>query len=504
MKSFEELEGEFNHVLVTLVDEAQNASGSLSLKRRDTSIQLASQNHLVHVRTQNGWFELVLRWGPTTILLHKALTQRVNTRGMGASVERVETIFPNVVIFNAQNLPAPGRVKAVRFQLEKLHLFFYHQIVERHSLHDVSREVLSSLEALRNRDGAAGRGRRVHEYDLFNPRELYVVHTIDQVLEFRIQTARYIVWWGSTSRAPALQSIDLQHYPVAEVIFDEPTGIDEALDAVWAWQRFLNQLAFQELPLKAMSFGNDAAPTDAEVYIPNLVDAEAGEVRLLAGDLPLANFSDRDAFAACLEAWLEKERQRKEFRIGVNRVLEKMDAIVSVDQIVALCAALESLEEFDSISQISDAEIALLAGAAEAAALENGIAANADRLRGILKLLKHTSLPKRMKMIGKALSRHIPAEDAELIFESARQLRTSGAHGSSTEFKIQNLAPTIAGLAAMLVLFDLVTCGVPINAMGDRRILPMRKVYEVIEYLKRENAHGDPQSLQGAAHQRPK
>jgi hypothetical protein len=48
-------------------------------------------------------------------------------------------------------------------------------------------------------------------------------------------------------------------------------------------------------------------------------------------------------------------------------------------------------------------------------------------LRGLLTLLKHTSLPKRMKLVAKALKQHIPVGDSELVFEYARNLRTSGA-----------------------------------------------------------------------------
>jgi hypothetical protein len=47
MKSFKELETDYHHSLVTLVDSAQAASGSLSLDKRNASLQLSAAKGLI-------------------------------------------------------------------------------------------------------------------------------------------------------------------------------------------------------------------------------------------------------------------------------------------------------------------------------------------------------------------------------------------------------------------------------------------------------------------------
>lgn len=99
----------------------------------------------------------------------------------------------------------------------------------------------------------------------------------------------------------------------------------------------------------------------------------------------------------------------------------------------------------------------------------------AARLRGILSLLQHQSLPQRLKALSRLLESIVPPKEAAAACALALKLRTFETHGDHLdEMAVPMIPATVDMLASMCVLWDLTSCGMPAEA-SDRKLTAARR-----------------------------
>ena len=87
----------------------------------------------------------------------------------------------------------------------------------------------------------------------------------------------------------------------------------------------------------------------ADIYLPNSSKKEsANRHRFHPSNVPFNRWEDRDKLAEAMRLWLEREPERQTFRVLLDHVLEERDRRSSIEDVVSLCAAVDSLEELKS------------------------------------------------------------------------------------------------------------------------------------------------------------
>lgn len=477
MKSFEELEEQHQRSPLQVDDpKISDASGLLILAREKSEVVLSSSKPLTHTTDDSGWFDLRVRASNgEIILLRNAVT--LETTSYGARNAFLEKIFPNIVVFRADHLGKDTRIIAITFSFPALKYFFYYQYFEWLGIHNADQKDLAILKKMRR----AHRSRP----DFSHPTELYVIHRSPRYLiRFQAGDRKYSVFSGHSSVGPSWNNIEVRTQPFATISFGTSVTIDEAIDHIWEWKRFFEQVSFQPLNVETISANSKGRRPNvsSDIYLPN-VSTERADIH--PGDIPLNLWKDRAPLSRGMQSWLSKEPERRPFRVAIARVIDRSRERASLDDIVTLCAAVESLTEFQEDSQLSSTQIDVLASAAQTAAVEQGIEVNPDRIRDLLQLLRSQSLPRRLKLLGRKLQPSIPKSDTELVMEVVRRLRTITAHGQSLkEIKLPQVAPAVQALLGMCVLYDLTTCSIPIKAREHSHIMAMKQVSRAIKKLR--------------------
>ena len=130
-----------------------------------------------------------------------------------------------------------------------------------------------------------------------------------------------------------------------------------------------------------------------------------------------------------------------------------------------LSAGIESLPELDSASPYSNEDIQALAEGAACAAKEAKIDVEIARLQGLLGMLRKQNLARRLKLLGNTI-RPLLSHDHAAVISSVRAIRNATAHGNAgVEALIPKLSPTTHALAAMCVIWDQETSGLPVAAL---------------------------------------
>lgn len=484
MRSAAEFEKRYASVPVRLAMKGRSGSGVLSLAGPDTQVTLSSSEYQRERDPHTGWFDLVLEQNNgAKILLHNALT---NTTGMphGERREWEYRIFPNLVVLDAEQILPSGKVRSISFTADGLEDIFYYELAEWQSLHGAPARTLKALRNLRSIEKVYPR-----DYEYFSPRDVYLLHRLPRVLRERVGDRIYEIWLGLSERHHH-NALTLAPRAIATLRFDRAVPLDTALDAVWAWRRFFQQLAMKPLPFGEMSCRGSGRrqQRSSDLYFPNMEQdapkASRHPIEFRASHVPYGQWKHRRKFAEAMRRWLEADERRRLFRARVDRVLEQMRHETSSRLVMDLCAAIESLTELKGPSAVSDKDVAAIADAAGAAAAKATPPIPKDRVRGLLALLQHQSLPQRMKLLAAALEPELDKADAREIIKSARDLRNFEAHGSYwDEMTMPLVAPTLDALASLCVFWDLKTSGFP-AAFDDRELLAARRTDWAARELK--------------------
>lgn len=481
MEKFSELERDFGRRAVQMIEDGVvKASGYLALARENTEVVLSSPVQIGHSRNEKGWFDLRLRAGTSAILLEKALSVHSTSFVSHEDTSQwaiEEKIFPNIIIFNIPNIDAEYKVKSVSFALSGFKYFFYYQYFEWIGLSGAKKNSIKNLKNLRSKNSAR---------DFFQPSDLYVAHhPPEHLIKFKIAKRTYSVWARYRKTAPGWDELRVDAEPIASINFDEPVSTDDALDYVWQWRRFFSQLAMQPLNIEGISFrsADQSIFSEASVYLPNIA---VESLDLHPGDLPLNRWKDHEGLQASMKMWLSKDDDRRLFRIAIDRVIDRSRKRISLDDILTICAGIESASDFSEEISISTHQISAIADAARKAAQDNGVDIN--RLRGVLDLLRHQSLPRRLTLLGRTLESIFNKANIDSTFKAVLELRTIAAHGKSIEeISMPKMAPAIETLLGLCVAYDLTTCGIPSQANDGLAILALRQARRSIIGLKHLN-----------------
>jgi hypothetical protein len=452
VKTFRTLEAEHQRTPIRLAGPDLDGAGVLTIAGRRTEVIIATSTMLKCAPDRDGLFDLHLTAGNgNAILLHDAL--RLETRGpnFGAGGYQ-ERIFPNIVVFDANHLTENSRVGAITFGAEKLGHFFNYEYIEEQPLFNYTPEIRSSLRKLRS----LPRG-HTRKYDLFRPREVYIVHNAPRILRFRIDDRVYEVYTLLTANGPGWNQLHIRADPLARVVFDRPVTIEESLDRVWEWRRFFAQIAMEQLPFKSITARsrNSLHRQEASLYLPNLdedIEAEQRPFDFHPGDALLNRWGDRALLAGAMRGWLESEPRRHLFRVNIDGVIEQMHIRSSTDSIMALCAAIDGLSEFDLKSTFSDVDIEKLVVGAALGATEGQVDVSKDRLRGLLGQLRHNGLSSRLALLAERVAPFLDREQCRLVANSAMSFRALAAHGQlRSGMALPKLPRTIEALVSMCV-----------------------------------------------------
>jgi hypothetical protein len=253
--------------------------------------------------------------------------------------------------------------------------------------------------------------------------------------------------------------------PVARIAFGKAITIDDAMNALWDWRRFFVQIAFEELLPTAISARHRSAKRGyyADFYLPNLLRSgqhEHSPHSFHPADVPLNRWKDRNKLSHLMQAWLEKSKERRVFRIFLDHVIARRNRRSSIEDVVSLCSGIDSLKEILAPSTLTKKDIDVLSKAAIAAAVEHEIDVAHPRIRNILGNLRGSSLRLKMESI---LSKAVPSlSDVEqkTLIDAGLQLRQMAAHGTATsEMTSPFTSPVVEALTAACVLYDVRSTG---------------------------------------------
>lgn len=493
MKRFDEIEQRHGSSPVVTDEKSYAGSGTLILNKDKSEAVIQSDQPLLGHADDDGWFELRLK-GPNgrAILLHNALITSSTQHHSHTGRSYEEHIYPNSVVLGADALVNGNKVESIAFTMRDLGLFFHYQHVESHFLIDAPKDLLAALRRLRSkRDGP---------YDLFKPRELFVVHQFPKVFTFKANGHQYEIFIGSTQSGLGWEKIDFQTDPIASIIFDKPVGIDEAIDAAWQWKRFFGLVALRPVPWTSLSArsGRGRKRREAEFYLPNHED-DPLDMRqpfsLWLGNVPLNRWAERRTLADVMRRWIEKEDERRRFRSSIENVAKHMRQRSSLDDIVTLCAGIESLTELKGKPALSASQAKLIAEGAIAAAKAHDIPIEDARIRGVIGGLQNQSLGQRLKILFEGLSSVVPTAQAKILTSAVLELRQIAAHGVSPgEDVMPKTTPAIEGLACACALYDLVTCGMPTRTASAQRVGLLSHLTSAIFQLEQIKNHKAPGS----------
>jgi hypothetical protein len=246
--------------------------------------------------------------------------------------------------------------------------------------------------------------------------------------------------------------IDVRTQPIARISFARPVPIDAAISRCWDWKQFFEQVALQPFSIEAISVRSktDRKKPGAIVYLPNVEHSDAD---MNAAYIPLNTWDERKALTAAMRHWMQKQEIRRLFPVAIARVIDRSRKRIALDDVVAMCAAIESLSELDEGSKISPGQLQALVTATQSSAAQLKLDVPPARIQGVLALLQHQSLPRRLTMLKKATQHLVSKADSELVTASANTLRTIAAHGHAPPAAVlPKIAPTVK------VCLDYVCC----------------------------------------------
>ena len=488
MKYFTELEKDHSNTNVKLKYRDVSVSGVLSVAGADTSVKISMSEPFEFDTDTNGWFDMTLSSGSgDKLFLHNALQSGTTSYGL-KGLHHEASIFPNYIAFGAHHLSETGHLTTIGFELEGLERFFHFGVIERHHLHKVKPEIIQNIKSLRHQ-----RGQFSKDYDFYFPEQVWLLHRLPRVQNFRVGDRVYEIHIGITYSL-SWNEPKLKFTPLALIHFDEPVSIGDALGHVWDWRRFFCQISMVQYRYQGIWARFKRRPRGyASLYLPNLRERTKRKDQYLPhGNLdPLNGWKSRRELAGIMERWLSQQGERRVFRANLDYVISEMGHTASPDHIALLCAGIESVNDFDSVSPYSKSDIAKLVEGAAAAGLAAGVDVQIDRLRGLLGLLRKDNVRHRIKALQSAIRTLVPNE-WELILEPTQKIRNARVHGSSgLEQLMPNLSPTTHALAGMCVIWDQRTSGLPFEKLTVG-LTSQGVVREAIENLQQANAGYPP------------
>ena len=461
MHPFDKIAAENSTLPVSVVGKPA-IRGFIKLDGRKTRIELSSTKFFHFKTDDHGWCDLALR-GPKglRITAHNAVFSGAgNSWGSGRRQMHHASIFPNMLIMDSRGHSAEGKVAQISFYLEGFNNFFHYQYTEQLRSFDLDSEAKNFLKSLRYSDE--------NEFDTFDISHIYICHSPREVLQFENEGRKYSIWSGGRGTFLDWHGINLTIEHGATIEFQTPVTLDEALDRVYEWRQFFNQMAMVPLSITALSIAasNRKRAVEGEMYIPYLTEQK--EVRkgiygLHPLHIPLNRWEDRETLANCMKSWLSASAARRAFRGRVDGVIEHMQKGTRQSDISELCAGIDSLVE---LAQKSTLPMNLIESAANAAFQAFGNEVNnisVERIQGMLGQMQNPSLSEKIMALAAQAFPENYKRDTDLVIKLANKIRQDAVHRAAVRDQLNSvLQPVVDALACMCVAFDLRQSGVPV------------------------------------------
>jgi len=372
-------------------------------------------------------------------------------------------IFANIVILEADDISDKCEVRGLYFRFDGIDQFFNYDYIEWISTNSFEKRARQHTLNLRRDAQRRLRAKDLHRtYDFSSPTDVVVVHKPGRIVRFRVGEAKYEIGLAmSTGVGLRRANVDISH--VARINFDKAVSIELALNRLLEWQRIFAQLSFQpvtttEISLKEKTTSN--VPW-AHLYLPNSTSPNDSTFRRKTSfvKFPYFEWKERGKFSGLMEAWVDSEELRRRFRAEVDSVIRTIHERYSLNDIVTLCTAIESLPFSQSQPEYTDDQLSTIADAVEKSATEYHIKIDSERVAGVLKLLNFKSLQWRIKEVISKSNVNLTGKEKKSLLNAVARLRRAAAHGSEpTEYDMLRIGPTTVALAAVCVIYDLVTC----------------------------------------------
>lgn len=461
MKPFDQIAAENATIPVSVVGKP-TIHGFLKLDGRKTSIGLSSTKFFHFETDEHGWSDVALL-GPKglRITAHNAVFSGTGQSwGRGHRKMYHASMFPNMLIMDSRGHSTDGKVAQISFCLTGFNNFFHYQYTEQLSSFDLDDRSKSLLKSLRYSEE--------NKFDNFDLSHIYICHSPREVLQFEIEDRKYSIWSGGRGTFLDWHGINLSVEHGATVEFKTPVSLDEALDRVYEWRQFFNQMAMVPLSISAISVAatNRKRAAEGEVYIPYLTETKKirrGLYGLRPAHIPLNRWEDRDRLASCMRSWLSASESRRAFRGRIDDVIEHMQRGTRQSDISELCAGIDSLVELKQKSALPKKMIESASKAAFLAFGESAPSITVERISGMLGQMQNRSLSEKMLALAAVAFPENYQTDAELIISLANKMRQDAVHRAAVRDQLNSaLQPVVEALACLCIAFDLGQSGVPI------------------------------------------
>jgi len=468
-----------DNITVFRSDERGKVSGNIKLDGKNTLVDLFCEHMLDEKRSIEGWFDVVLYKdhrvdGEDPILLHNAIYCGTRRHHPDLKAWRVQ-IYPNYIIYRADALGEGHTIDTLTFSIEGLEHFFPYRDVETHWIEGLEEnEKQAILVKLREHTESwmdnKPKGYGPLSYDFSAPRRVNIEHKRTEIPPIEMDGTQYKVFGFGYVNRRTKNSLTIS--------LPTPVTIDAALDRMWEWSWFFNQIAYEQLDVLSLraKAGKESVLGDEEFYMPNLVRQSSRPTsHLFPGYIPFHEWTEVEQQQEWMTRWLAKREDRRIFRARLNATIPGRQTFDAVTQIGNLCGAIDSLTDFDDEAQISRATRKAMASAARDASIEGGEPAEIDRLSGLMGLINKTSLSAKVSSLLTLASPNLSDELRAKLVKHIVRLRQSSAHGQSMGSDTEPMALPISQiLSSACVLYDLNSSAIGIDGYQPNILLAAR------------------------------
>jgi hypothetical protein len=465
MPSFTDLEKSHAGTVLSGTSGGIEMHGVLHLSGKESELRLSSSELLPYPGDESGWFDLDLQTpAGGLVLFHHALFNNWGDQARDGRRSQ-SSIYPNVVVFDSGALGRNHSVKSIWFRAESLGTFFSHQNIEHHFVTG-SASHAEIVRDMRRESKRGPYGKWRGPYDFNRPSEILVVHRPARILSFVVREIRYSLWWGRSQRGYGGSDIDIRSYPIANITFQKPVPLDDAIEASVEWLRYFSQIAFRRLYFEEMGATGTASRMAKYAaiypsYFPRIrVESEVD--RFSSHDVTLVRWKDRKEMAAAMSRWIELAPTRQGLRQMIDRMLDSQILFDPFADVVTICGAIENLSLAKSTRAVPTATIEAMSIEAMKTAKALGTEMTVQRLKGALSILNSPGLPPHLEALLVVSVPQLDQASTRTVIDSTRFVRNLAAHGAVQSDMLQPLAVHVRQFwLSASILFDLKTAGYP-------------------------------------------
>lgn len=449
----------------------------LNLSGTDSAITLNSDKFYRFEGDEFGWFDIDFRdmqgnkiWVHNAInngMRMPAIKRKKSGKGYESNGKYTSNIYPNYTIVDSQNLGPTKKIKKISFELLGLEDFFINNIIEWQIVHKLSEQQKKIIKSLRYTEAG-------FDYDFFDPSSFVIIHKSKKLIQFNVDGNEYAIEVYGSNKLKASY--------IASIKFLEATQLDYALEKIWNWRFFFNQLSLNEVPMTSIYLsGPRSGNKYASLYISNWgveVNKQNSHQKFHPIYNPYSKWSDRKKLTKVMQKWLSLSDERMLYRRSINEAIKAIYGGLSYSWIISLCAAIESLRDFTYEKSYTKNDLKSMANAAKSAIDEGKVvkAVSFDRLRGLLGQLNSPSLKDRLRWLCQQNYPVLEFDDIDDFVDIVSKLRNTISHGEIPKYNSGELSSIVELLLNLCILYDQLSCGMVSNKGTEKYLLAKRNV----------------------------